>query len=100
MKIPRSIKTGTYTWKIRFVTAPKDADGNPVDGVTSFDEQTIFIDNGLCKSATESVFIHELAHAMLFEAGTNPDGTYCIEDIACALEPVLFGMAKRYKWFN
>lgn len=61
-------------WRLEYRWSLKAPDGERVRGLCDFDSRTIYLDRLVLKEEKWSVFLHELVHAILYEAHLH-DGT-------------------------
>ena len=87
MNIPKAVCTGTFTWFIKKVKALFMSDGEQA-GITDRDRLTISISTNTAKQNLEETFVHELLHAMFYEAGLRLDDEL-EHKIIYALSPVI-----------
>lgn len=91
MKIPRSFVLAGVTWRVERVSASALPD---LLGQCDFDHATIRVRRGLRRDIAETVFWHELAHAIAY---TISDTRHCDEGYVSALANMLhqFDTTKR-----
>lgn len=71
MNIPESIKVGGINYKVEFVEhIPNEETGIQI-GECDYFQATIKILDSLCVEKQEQTFIHELTHAIAYEAGID-----------------------------
>jgi hypothetical protein len=84
MKIPHTFLLKGKRWK---VLRPKviKVDGEVCDGLCSWHTRTIRICSDLPQREAWNVFLHELFHAVLFEAHINRGARFSegLEDVIC-----------------
>lgn len=75
MKIPRQITIHGHKWKIAYKWNLRLGDENSrvdrCDGLCDLEAKTIFLDRGLTEDERPKVFMHELLHAIIFEANLH-----------------------------
>lgn len=84
MKIPRSFYLKGKRWKVIRPRTIKE-DGEVCDGLCSWHTRTIRISSDLSKREAFDVFLHELFHAVVFEAHVNRGAKFSegLEDVMC-----------------
>lgn len=86
MKIPKKVKVGGITYKVKEVKKP-DKDKN-IHGIQCQGKQIIELKKSLPKEYKEKVFIHELVHA-LFDFLMWEQRENTVETLAQALHMVI-----------
>lgn len=64
MKIPKKVKIGIYTYKIKEVEDLKDEKNNPCWGLCEHSEHTIYLKKGMIEPRLSEVFLHECLHGI------------------------------------
>lgn len=84
MKLPKKFKLKGKTWRIRFVDSIKDS-GMDCLGICHCDRRLIEIVKGLPPKKLKATFLHELFHAVIFEAHINYGTKFGagIEEVLC-----------------
>lgn len=84
MRIPTKFELKGKVWKVRY--KPRlNFEGVPCDGLCSFDTRTITINKDLSKADRINTFLHELFHAIIFEAHINRGTRFTegLEEVLC-----------------
>jgi hypothetical protein len=64
MNIPRKVKIGLYTYKVKNVNEIKDGINNQCWGLCDHDTHTIFLKKGMKEPRRSEVFLHECIHGI------------------------------------
>lgn len=87
--IPNSIKVAGMTYKVEEVSFVEiDGDRN-FQGVCLYPETTIQVLDSLSESRKEQTFVHELTHAIFYEAGFEDQDEDMINRVSLVLHQVL-----------
>lgn len=83
MKLPKEFMLKGKRWKLIYKWGLSARTGN--DGLCVFSDRSIILDRSLTGEYKIDVFLHELTHALLFEAHINPGTgvTPEVEEIIC-----------------
>lgn len=92
MRIPKKFKLKGKEWKVEYKWNLMD-EGEKMDGLCQMQERTILIERSMPRDEKWPVFLHELVHAILFEAhisGLDGPAGELLEEVIC--EAIANGM--------
>lgn len=87
MKIPKRVKVGGITYKVKLINGVDKADEFTV-GAWRGKDGVIYIDKNVSKRMQEHFFIHELMHALFFHCDIEQD-EHKVSLLATALEMII-----------
>jgi len=90
MRIPKQIDVLGKKWKVSYRWRLLDGDIK-CDGLCCHTSRTIFIDRSTAKADRPQIFLHELLHAVLFEAKLTD-----AESFSCEIEEILVEVVSSY----
>lgn len=84
MRIPRKFVLKGKTWKVRY-KRELAFEAVPCDGLCDYSKRTITINKQLNKADRVNTFLHELFHAIIFEAHINRGTRFTegLEEVLC-----------------
>lgn len=84
MRIPTKFELKGKVWKVRYKSSLQFG-GGACDGLCSFSNRTIYINKDLPKADRQATFLHELFHALIFEAHIAPNARFSegVEEVLC-----------------
>jgi Zn-dependent peptidase ImmA (M78 family) len=84
MRIPRKFTLKGKMWRVRYKAALQ-FEGVACDGLCNYSNRTITINQDLSKKERQDTFLHELFHAIIFEAHINRGTKFTegLEEILC-----------------
>lgn len=102
MRIPKSFMIKGKKYSVRIEKHLRHEDGSKVDGLCDLDNRTIYLDKGLKRKEMEKVLLHEVFHAIIFEAHINPGVRFSegIEEVLCDAFADFHVMSTILKWKN
>ena len=89
MKLPEEIKVCGINYKVELVEFIDVAGERNYQGMCHFDQTKIEILSSLSVQRKEQTFIHELTHAIFYEAGYDEQDEDMINRVGIALHQVL-----------
>ena len=89
MKLPEEIKVGGINYRIELVDFIDISGERNFQGMCHFDKAKIEILNSLDDQRTEQTLIHELTHAIFYEAGYDEQDEDMINRIGIVLHQVV-----------
>jgi len=84
LKIPKKFKLKGRTWTVR-TEADLSADGYECDGICIPEDRLILLNSDLPQKKRRGVFLHELFHAVIYEAHIHPGVRWSggLEEVFC-----------------
>lgn len=89
MKIPLEVKVGPVSYQIIEKPFVEIDDDRNYQGVCRYADTTIEILEGISKERKSDVFIHELTHAIFYEAGFEEQDEDMVNRVAKVLHQVI-----------
>jgi Zn-dependent peptidase ImmA (M78 family) len=85
VKIPKFVMVKGKKYRIRLVKDLEHETDGKVDGLCELETRTIYIEKSLKKKERDAVLLHELFHAIVYEAHINPGVRFSdsIEEVLC-----------------
>lgn len=99
MRIPNEFKLKGKRWRVLYEVNPVE-DEVDCDGLCDTDKREIILRKSLKGKYKQSVFLHELTHAMLFEAHINAGVPFSegVEEVICDANADLLTTSFSLKW--
>ena len=89
MKLPKEIKVGGIKYKVELVDYIDVAGERNFQGMCHFDQAKIEILSSLSDQRKEQTLIHELTHAIFYEAGYDEQDEDMINRVGIVLHQVM-----------
>lgn len=106
MRIPKTFMIRGKRWKVEYKWNLMDRDNKDdenikCDGLCDPDKRTIFLERSILRVDKWPIFLHELVHAILFEAHISgldgPAGDF-IEEVICDSIETTFDDLFKFRW--
>lgn len=101
MKIPKTFKLKGKDWNVEYKWNLRDVEGDKMDGLCLNGKRTIQIDRAMPREEKWTVFLHELVHAVVFEAhisGLDGPAGELLEEVLCDSIASDFDSLFNFKW--
>jgi Zn-dependent peptidase ImmA (M78 family) len=84
LRIPTKFELKGKVWRVKYKPNLSFGD-TPCDGLCNFGKRTIYLERSLPKDARQATFLHELFHALIFEAHVAPGTRFSegVEEVLC-----------------
>lgn len=84
MRIPRKFALKGKTWTVKQQVG-LELDGFVCTGLCDLEKRTIYVEKTLGPKAKKAAFLHELFHAVIYEAHINPGTKFGsgLEEVLC-----------------
>lgn len=89
MKIPSEVKVAGIIYRVRFYDVVEIDGKSTFLGSCDYAQNEIRIKRGLSQTRAEQVFVHELTHAILFEAGFGDHDEDLVERFSTVAHQVI-----------